>query len=51
MKNVKGMLIAFRLEEDVAEALHLYAEEQNESRSQIIRRALMTLLEDKNKHL
>ena len=46
--GVKGILIAFRLEPHIAEKLESYASKENQSRSYIIRQALMRLLEEKN---
>jgi len=46
MKDMKRSLIAFRLEQDIAEQLDTYSTEHQQSRSYIIRVALMQLLKN-----
>ena len=46
MKDMKRSLIAFRLEQDIAEKLDTYSIEHQQSRSYMIRVALMQLLKN-----
>jgi predicted transcriptional regulator len=46
MKPVKRILIAFRVEQEIAEQLDTYSNEHDKSRSYMIRVALMQLLKN-----